>query len=91
MKLAKEAIARPVGQRHHDLEIAEMEVELEEAVNYMGRGPMGLGGDITTLAVHIETAYTHITQNPIAVPPQCWPARRARSRIYPDGHTEYSY
>jgi len=91
MKLAKEAIARPVGQRHHDPEIAEMEVELEKAINSMGRGPMGLGGDITTLAVHIETAYTHITQNPIAVNTQCWPARRARARIYPDGRVEYGY
>ena len=91
MKLAKEAIARPVGQRHHDPEIAKMEEELEEAINSMGRGPMGLGGDITTLAVHIETAYTHITQNPIAINTQCWPARRARAKIYPDSRVEYGY
>ena len=91
MKLAKEAIARPVGQRHHEPEIAKMEEELEAAINAMGRGPMGLGGDITTLAVHIETAYTHITQNPIAVNTQCWPARRARARIYPNGEVEYGY
>ncbi len=43
MKLAKEAIVRPVGQRHHDPQIAEMEEELEEAINSMERGPMGLG------------------------------------------------
>lgn len=91
MKLAKEAIARPVGQRHKDPQIAEMEIELEEAINSMGRGPMGLGGDITCLAVHIESAFTHITQNPIAVNTQCWPARRARARIYPDGRVEYGY
>jgi len=91
MKLAKEAIARPVGQRHKDPQIAEMEIELEEAINSMGRGPMGLGGDITCLAVHIESAHTHITQNPIAVNTQCWPARRARARIYPDGRVEYGY
>jgi len=91
MKLAKEAIVRPVGQRHPDPEIATMEVELEEAINSMGRGPMGLGGDITCLAVHIETAYTHITQNPIAINTQCWPARRARAKIYPDGRVEYGY
>ena len=90
-RLAKEAIARPVGQRHPDPEIARMEVELEEAINSMGRGPMGLGGDISTLAVHIETAYTHITQNPIAVNTQCWPARRARGKIFPDGRVEYGY
>ncbi len=91
MKLAKEAIARPVGQRHKEPEIAKMEEELEEAINSMGRGPMGLGGDITTLAVHIESAHTHITQNPIAVNTQCWPARRARAKIYPDGRVEYGY
>jgi len=91
MKLAKEAIVRPVGQRHPDPEIAKMEEELEEAINSMGRGPMGLGGDITALAVHIETAYTHITQNPIAINTQCWPARRARAKIYPDGRVEYGY
>lgn len=91
MKLAKEAIARPVGQRHHDPRIAEMEEELEEAINSMDRGPMGLGGKISTLGVHIETAYTHITQNPIAINTQCWPARRSRATINPDGTVEYGY
>jgi len=91
MRLAKEAIVRPVGQRHHDPEVAAMEVELEDAINATGRGPMGLGGDVSTLAVHIETAHTHITQNPVAVNTQCWPARRARARISPDGQVEYGY
>jgi tartrate/fumarate subfamily iron-sulfur-dependent hydro-lyase alpha chain len=91
MKLAKEAIVRPVGQRHHDPQIAAMEEELEEAINMMDRGPMGLGGKISTLGVHIETAYTHITQNPIAINTQCWPARRSRAKIYPDGRVEYGY
>ncbi len=91
MKLAKDAILRPVGQRHPDPEIAAMEVELEEAINATGRGPMGLGGDISTLAVHIEMAYTHITQNPVAVNTQCWPARRARAIIHPNGDVEYGY
>jgi len=91
MKLAKDAILRPVGQRNPDPEIARMEVELEEAINATGRGPMGLGGDVSTLAVHIETAYTHITQNPVAVNTQCWPARRARAIVRPDGNVTYGY
>lgn len=90
-RLAKEAIARPVGQRNEDPELAAMEVALEEAINATGSGPMGLGGDISTLAVHIEMGYTHITQNPVAVNTQCWPARRSRVKIYPDGRTEYGY
>lgn len=91
MRLAKEAIVRPVGQRNEDPELAKMEEDLEEAINATGRGPMGLGGDVSTLAVHIEMAYTHITQNPVAVNTQCWPARRSRARIYPDGRVEYGY
>jgi tartrate/fumarate subfamily iron-sulfur-dependent hydro-lyase alpha chain len=89
--LAKKAIARPIGSRNPDPLFAEMEVELEDAINSLGSGPMGLGGDTTTLAVHIEWAYTHITQNPVAVNTQCWPARRARAKIWPDGKVEYGF
>lgn len=90
-KLAKDAIARPVGQRNPDPLLAAMEEELEEAINATGRGPMGLGGDVSCLAVHIECAYTHITQNPVAVNTQCWPARRAKAIIAPDGTVTYGY
>lgn len=91
VKLAKDAIARPVGQRNPDPMLAELERELEDAINATGRGPMGLGGDISCLAVHIESAYTHITQNPVAVNTQCWPARRARAIITPKGDVTYGY
>ncbi|MBU1205339.1 MAG: fumarate hydratase [Proteobacteria bacterium] len=90
-KLAKEAIARPVGSHNHDPFFAQMEDELYEAINSLGFGPMGLGGSVSTLAVHIEWAHTHITQNPVAVNTQCWPARRARAKIYPDGKVEYGF
>ncbi len=90
-KLAKEAIARPVGSHNHDPLFAKMEDELYEAINSLGFGPMGLGGSVSTLAVHIEWAYTHITLNPVAVNTQCWPARRARGKIYPDGRVEYGF
>lgn len=90
-KLAKDAIARPVGQRNPDPLLAAMEEELEAAINATGRGPMGLGGDVSCLAVHIECAYTHITQNPVAVNTQCWPARRAKATIAPNGSVTYGY
>lgn len=89
--LAKMAIARPIGSRNADPLFGEMELELEEAINRTGIGPMGLGGDISTLAVHIEWAYTHITLNPVAVNTQCWPARRARAKIRADGSVEYGF
>jgi len=80
-----------VGSSNPDPELAEMEKELLEAINATGIGPMGLGGDTTALAVHIESAYTHITLNPVAVNTQCWAARRMRVTIDRDGNMEYGY
>ncbi|HEV8310207.1 MAG TPA: fumarate hydratase, partial [Methylomirabilota bacterium] len=82
MKLAKEAIWRPVGESNPDPDLAKLEAELLEAINMSGLGPMGLGGDTTALAVMVEAAYTHITQNPVAVTLQCWRGERASARIH---------
>ncbi len=90
-KLAKEAIVRPIGSHNPDPFFAKMEDELYEAINSLGFGPMGLGGAVSTLAVHIEWAHTHITLNPVAVNTQCWPARRARAKIFSDGRVEYGF
>ena len=50
-----------------------------------GIGPMGLGGDVTVLSVHVEHADTHMTLNPVAVNYQCWAARRASAHVAADG------
>ena len=89
MHLAKEAIARPVGTRNPDPLVAELEDELYELLNETGVGPMGLGGDVTVLSVHVEHADTHMTLNPVAVNYQCWAARRASAHIAADGSIEY--
>jgi fumarate hydratase subunit alpha len=89
MHLAKEAIARPVGTRNPDSEVAKLEVELTELLNETGIGPMGLGGDVTVLHCHVEHADTHMTLNPVAVNYQCWAARRATAHIAADGTVEY--
>src|SRR5881398_15385 len=81
MYLAKEAIARPVGTRNDDPDVAALETDLFALLNDTGVGPMGLGGDTTVLAVHVEQAHTHITLNPVAVNYQCWAARRASAHI----------
>jgi tartrate/fumarate subfamily iron-sulfur-dependent hydro-lyase alpha chain len=89
MYLAKEAIARPVGTRNADPEVAKLEQELYELLNETGIGPMGLGGDVTVLQVHVEHADTHMTLNPVAVNYQCWAARRASAHITADGDVDY--
>jgi len=89
MKLAKEALLRPLGQRHPDPMIAKLEEELLDAFNALGIGPMGLGGKTTVLALHIEFAYCHTASLPVAINVQCWAGRKAAARIYPDGRVEY--
>ena len=90
LHLAKVAATRPLGTRCADPEGAKLEEELSAAVNLLGVGPQGLGGDSTAFAVHVETAATHITMNPVAVNMQCHSARRARATFRPSG-IEYGF
>lgn len=73
--LAKKALFRPVGVRNPDPEIAAMELELLDAVNNLGIGPMGLGGRTTSLDVKIEMRPCHIASLPLAVNVQCHSSR----------------
>jgi tartrate/fumarate subfamily iron-sulfur-dependent hydro-lyase alpha chain len=88
--LSKLAATRPLGSQCDDPEGAKLEQELSKAVNQLGVGPQGLGGDATAFAVHVETAATHITMNPVAVNMQCHSARRARATFTPHG-LEYGF
>ncbi|MBB5412754.1 MULTISPECIES: fumarate hydratase [unclassified Paraburkholderia] len=88
--LAKRAATRALGTHCDDPAAAALEEELSAAVNRLGVGPQGLGGDATSFAVHLELAATHITMNPVAVNMQCHSARRARATLTPAG-VEYGY
>ncbi|MBM4249190.1 MAG: fumarate hydratase [Euryarchaeota archaeon] len=89
MGLAKKALLRPVGSSNPDPDLARLERELFEALNGIGIGPMGLGGKNTLLGFHIEHAFCHTASHPVAVNIQCWAARKATARIFPDGRVEY--
>lgn len=69
--LAKRALLRPLGNSHPSAEIADREQELLSAINALGIGPMGFGGQTTALAVHIETYPCHIASLPVAVNISC--------------------
>ncbi len=75
MMMAKHALIRKVGDPSRDKENAGLEKEILEAVNKLGIGPMGYGGRITALAVHMETFPSHLTALPVAVNLQCHSAR----------------
>ncbi len=88
LKLGKKALLRPVGNRHKDKKIAEIEKELINRINASGIGPMGLGGKTTVLDVHIEKAHRHPASLPVGIAVQCWADRRAHMIIHKNGTWE---
>lgn len=75
--LAKMALLRPLGRPHQEPAWASLERSLLEAVNATGIGPMGLGGKVTALGVHVEYHPCHIASLPVAVAFDCHAARHA--------------
>lgn len=65
--LAKHALLRTIGSDHPQTDIAGFEDVLLSRINELGIGPSGLGGSTTALAVHIESAPSHIAALPVAV------------------------
>ncbi len=76
-KMAKHALTREVGVSSDKEHIASLERELLGEINSLGIGPAGLGGDVTALAVNIETYPTHIAGLPCAVNICCHANRHA--------------
>ncbi|MEM2204495.1 MAG: fumarate hydratase [Sulfolobales archaeon] len=89
MKLAYKGLLRPVGQRHEVPEVAKFEEELLRAINDIGFGAHGMMGKVTALDVHVDYAPRHPATLSVAVVINCWAARKASMRIYPDGRVEY--
>jgi len=78
---SKVALTREIGARHPDPETAKLETSLLNAINELGIGTMGLGGDTTALDVHIETAGTHTACLPVAISFGCWANRVAVAEL----------
>lgn len=65
--MAKEALTREVGKHSEIPYVKELEEELLAKINQLGIGPGGLGGDITALAVNVNTYPTHIAGLPVGI------------------------
>jgi fumarate hydratase subunit alpha len=77
MVIAKKAIIRKIGQSNKNSKYATLEREILTKINNSGIGPAGLGGNITSLVVHIDYLPTHIAGMPVAVNVCCHAARHA--------------
>jgi len=75
LMLAKKALLRKVGEPNPEAEFAELEREILQRINNLGIGPMGYGGRVTALAVHVEVLPAHIASLPVAANLQCHSAR----------------
>jgi fumarate hydratase subunit alpha len=81
MVIAKKAIVRKINQPNKNPKFAALENEILTKINNLGIGPAGLGGNITSLAVHIDYLPTHIAGLPVAVNVCCHAARHAEGII----------
>jgi fumarate hydratase subunit alpha len=79
--LAKKALVRKIGERNADPELAKVEIEVLERINKLGIGPMGYGGNTTSLDVFFEVEPCHIASLPVAVNVQCHAARHKEAVI----------
>ncbi len=69
--LSKKALLRNLTDKNPDGFYAELESDILKAVNKLGVGPAGLGGDTTALGCMIEVAGCHIASLPVAVNIEC--------------------
>ncbi len=79
--LAKKTLLRNIGERNPDPELAKIEEEILARINRLGIGPMGYGGNTTSLDVFLEIEPCHIASLPVAVNIQCHAARHKEAVI----------
>lgn len=88
--MARKALFRtPLNSRHPDGEIAELEDVIYRSVNRLGIGPLGVGGDTSCLAVHMDIAGGHTAGASVAVSFYCWSSRYSKARILDDTAIQY--
>jgi fumarate hydratase subunit alpha len=69
--LGKKALLRNLSERNSADFYAKLESDLLSAINALGLGPQGLGGDTTALACLVEAAPCHIASLPVAINIDC--------------------
>lgn len=74
--MSKLALMRPVGSHASNPKVAQLEDDLQEAIDSIGLGPQGLGGSSSTMGINIENSARHPSVLSIAVNTGCWSHRR---------------
>lgn len=83
-KLSKKALLRPIGVSSKNEKAKKLEIQLKNALNSVGIGPMGLKGSESVLDVHIENATHHPATLGVGISVGCWATRRGKIIINND-------
>ncbi len=75
--LAKKALLWPLNTPNQDERYDQLEQRILHRINNSGVGPQGLGGNITSFAIHIEHHPCHLASLPVAVNVNCHAHRHA--------------
>ena len=75
--LAKKALLWPLNAPNQDERYDQLEQRILHRINNSGVGPQGLGGNITSFAIHIEHHPCHLASLPVAVNVNCHAHRHA--------------
>ncbi|MBQ4639660.1 MAG: fumarate hydratase [Clostridia bacterium] len=79
--MAKKMTARPLDTWNKDPRYRALEEKALAAINRLGIGPAGIGGNTTALKVNIDFAPTHIAGMPVAVNMCCHAARHGEMTL----------
>jgi fumarate hydratase class I len=86
---AKDAVFRELthkvprnNSQVYDESIDQFEKRILRCVNQLGLGPMGIGGNTTTLGVYVERRGTHTAVTSVAVTHQCWASRGSEALLF---------
>lgn len=82
--MSKRALMRPVGSHNPNPKAAQMEKDMQEAIDSIGLGPQGLAGSRSVMGVNIENSARHPSVISVAVNVGCWSHRRGTIRINSD-------
>lgn len=75
--LAKKALLWPLNAPNQDERYQQLEQRILHRINNSGVGPQGLGGNVTSFAIHIEHHPCHLASLPVAVNVNCHAHRHA--------------
>lgn len=82
--MSKLALMRPVDSHSANPIAAQLEGDMEDAINSIGLGPQGLGGGKSVMGVNIENSARHPSVLSVAVNVGCWSHRRGTIRFDKD-------